>query len=103
MAPSSRRAIELTTAAVNDDITTALKIVAGLGGAAVAIWLGIILVKAARRGGGGMQALGAAMMMFGWGTMRDLSSNPVAEAKDGRAEKGTPSGDPLDRPPPEIH
>lgn len=43
-----------------------------------------------------MQALGAAMMMFGWGSMRDPSNNPVAEAKDGRAEKGSPSGDPLD-------
>jgi hypothetical protein len=81
---------------VNDDITTAVKVLAGLGATAFVIWLGVILTRAAKRGGGGMQALGAAMMMFGWGNMRDPGSNPVAEAKDGRAEKGSPSGDPLD-------
>jgi hypothetical protein len=81
---------------VNDDITTAVKILAGLGGAALLIWFCVLATKAAKRGGGGMQALGAAMMMFGWGNMRDPSNNPVAEAKDGRAEKGSPSGDPLD-------
>ena len=86
---------------MNDDITTAVKVLAWLGGTAFITWLGVILIKAAKRGGGGMQALGAAMMMFGWGNMRDPSNNPVAEAKDGRAEKGSPSGDPLDRPPPE--
>ena len=86
---------------MNDDITTAVKVLAWLGGTAFITWLGVILIKAAKRGGGGMQALGAAMMMFGWGNMRDPSNNPVAEAKDGRAEKGSPSGAPLDRPPPE--
>ena len=86
---------------MNDDITTAVKVLAWLGGTAFITWLGVILIMAAKRGGGGMQALGAAMMMFGWGNMRDPSNNPVAEAKDGRAEKGSPSGDPLDRPPPE--
>ena len=81
---------------MNDDITNAVKVLAGLGGAALVIWLGVVLTKAAKRGGGGMQALGAAMMMLGWGNMRDPSNNPVAEAKDGRAEKGSASGDPLD-------
>ena len=81
---------------MNDDITTAVKVLAGLGGAALVIWLGVVAIKAAKRGGGGMQALGAAMMMFGWGNMRDPGNNPVAEAKDGRAEKGSTSGDPLD-------
>jgi len=81
---------------VNDDIATAVKVLAALGGAAALIWIGVVVIKAAKRGGGGMQALGAAMMMFGWGNMRDPGNNPVAEAKDGRAEKGSPSGDPLD-------
>jgi len=81
---------------VNDDITTALKVLAAVGGLAVLIWLGVVMVKAARRGGGGMQALGAALMMFGWGNMRDPSDNPVAEAKDGRIRRGTYAGDPLD-------
>ena len=81
---------------MNDDITTAVYALAVMGGAAALIWLSIVMVKAAKRGGGGMQALGAAMMMFGWGNMRDPGNNPVAEAKDGRAEKGSTSGDPLD-------
>jgi hypothetical protein len=85
---------------VNDDITAAVKVLAGLGGTALLIWLGVVMTKAAKRGGGGMTALGAAMMMLGWGNMRDPSNNPVAEAKDGRAEKGSPSGDPLDPVPP---
>lgn len=81
---------------MNDDITIALKALAVGGGLAVLIWLGIVMVKAAKRGGGGMQALGAAMMMFGWGNMRDPRNDTVAEAKDGRVRKGNYSGDPFD-------
>lgn len=81
---------------MNDDIATAVKVLAAIGGAAFLIWLGVVIIKSAKRGGGGMQAIGAALMLFGWGNMRDPSNNPVAEAKDGRAEKGSPSGDPLD-------
>jgi hypothetical protein len=54
------------------------------------------MVKAAKRGGGGMQALGAAMMLFGFGSFRDPHNSTVAEAQDGRIRKGTHSGDPLD-------
>ena len=82
---------------MNDDITMAVKVLAVLGGASLLIWFGVVMVKAARKGGGGMQALGAALMMLGWGNMRDPGSNPVAEAQDGRIRKGTHSGDPLDR------
>jgi len=87
---------------VNDDITTAVKVLAGLGGTALLIWFCVVAIKAAKRGGGGMQALGAAMMMLGWGNMRDPSDNPVAEANEGRAEKGSPTGDPPRRSPPET-
>jgi hypothetical protein len=52
------------------------------------------LVRCARRGGKGMQAIGMAMMMFGWGSMRDPRNDTVAEAQDGRIRKGTQSGDP---------
>ena len=82
---------------MNDDITTALKVLAVLGGAAVLIWFGIIMVKAAKRGGGGMRGIGAALMMSGWATMRDPRNDTVAEAQDGRIRKGTHSGDPLDK------
>ena len=84
---------------MTDEITTALKVVAVLGGAAVLIWFGIIMVKAAKRGGGGMRGIGAALMMSGWATMRDPRNDTVAEAQDGRIRKGTHSSDPLDDEP----
>ena len=84
---------------MNDEITIALKVVAALGGAAVFIWIGIIMVKAAKRGGGGIRGIGAALMMSGWATMRDPRNDTVAEAQDGRIRKGTHSGDPLDDEP----
>jgi len=85
---------------LNDDITTAVQVLAGLGVASLFIWLGIVMVKAAKRGGGGMRGIGAALMMFGWGNMRDPRNDTVAEAQDGRIRKGTHTGDPLDRQPP---
>ena len=60
------------------------------------IWLLFALVRAAKRGGKRMQAVGAVFMMFGWGSMRDPRNDTVAEAKDGRIRKGTDSGPPLD-------
>ena len=86
---------------MNDDITTAVKVLALLGGATALSWFGVILMKAAKQGGGGMQALGAALMMLGWGNMRDSTRGTVAEAQDGRIRKGAHSGDPLDHDPPD--
>jgi hypothetical protein len=85
---------------VNDDVTNAVKVLAALGTIAFLIWIGIVMVKAARRGGGGMRGIGAALLMSGWATMRDQRNDTVAEAQDGRIRKGTHSGDPLDRDPP---
>jgi hypothetical protein len=59
-------------------------------------WLLIAVVRRARRGGKGVQALGAMLMMFGWGSMRDPRNDTVAEAQEGRIRKGTHSGDPPD-------
>jgi hypothetical protein len=42
----------------------------------------------------GIAMLDMAMMMFGWGHMRDPRNDTVAEAQDGRIRKGTHSGDP---------
>ena len=53
------------------------------------------MVKAAKRGGGGRRGIGAALMLFGWGNLRDPPNNTVAEAQDGRIRKGN-AGDPLD-------
>ena len=79
---------------MNDDITTALKILAWSGGLSALVWIGIVLVKAARKGGGGIRGIGAALLMSGWATMRDPRNDTVAEAQDGRIRKGTNSGDP---------
>jgi hypothetical protein len=87
---------------MNEDITTAVYVLAWMGGAAALIWLGAVMMKAAKRGGGGMRGIGAVMMLFGWGNMRDPRNDTVAEAQDGRIRKGTHSGDPLDREPPEA-
>jgi hypothetical protein len=82
---------------VDDDVTTAVKVLAAFAGAATLIWFGVVMVKAAKRGGGGMRGIGAALMMFGWGNMRDPRNDTVAEAQDGRIRKGTHTGDPLDK------
>ncbi len=58
------------------------------------IWGCVKAVQSAKRGGKGMRALGMAMMMSGWGSMRDPRNDTVAEAQDGRIRKGTNSGDP---------
>jgi hypothetical protein len=77
-----------------DDIHIAIR--AGLAAAAGAgfLWLLIALVRRARRGGKGVRAAGAMLMLFGWGNMRDPANNPVAEARDGRIRKGNEAGDP---------
>ena len=79
---------------MNDDITTALKVLAWLGGLSLLVGIGVIMVKAAKRGGGGIRGIGAALMMMGWASMRDPRNDTVAEAQDGRIRKGTESGDP---------
>ena len=73
----------------------------GAGAALAAFaWLLFAIVRNARRGGKGIHAIGAALMLFGWGNLRDPRNDTVAEAQDGRIRKGTHSGDPLDRDPP---
>jgi len=58
---------------------------------------GMLLVRRAKRGGKGMQAMGASLMMLlSWGVMRDPANNTVAEAQDGRLRRGTEAGDPPD-------
>ena len=74
----------------------AFRILAIGGGLVALTWLGSVLVRVAKRGGGGMQALGAAMMMFGWGNMRDPANNPVKEAQEGQPRRGATGADPLD-------
>ena len=86
---------------MNDDITVAVKVLAWLGGLSVLIGFGLVMVTAARPGGGGARALGAGLMMlFGWATIRDPRNDTVAEVQHARIRKGNRSGDPLDSPDP---
>ena len=62
----------------------------------VLAWVLYALVRGAKRGGRRVRAMGAAMLMSGWGHMRDPRNDTVAEAKEGRIRRGTYSGDPLD-------
>ncbi|HEX5160385.1 MAG TPA: hypothetical protein VFV88_01595 [Steroidobacteraceae bacterium] len=78
---------------MNDDITTAVKVLGALAAAAMLTWLAVVMVKAAKRGGG-MRGVGAMLLLSGWAHLRDPANNPVAEASEGRARKGTESGDP---------
>jgi len=56
-------------------------------------WLFWLAMRKARQGKG-FPAVGAAMMLFGWGHLRDPRDDPVAEANEGPARKGETSGDP---------
>jgi len=67
---------------VNEDITTAMKVLAVLGGTTALVWIGIVMVKAAKRGGGGRQGV--------------IAAPPVAEAQDSRIRSTAHSGGPLD-------
>ena len=74
----------------------ALGVLLTWGGIAALAWGLYALVRSARRGGKGMRAFGAAMMLFGWGHMRDPRNDTVAEANEGQARKGETAGDPPD-------
>ena len=78
------------------DLATALRVLLVCAALIGLAWLLFAIVRSVRRGGKGMQALGATMMMFGWGHMRDPQNDTVAEAKDGRIRRDEYSGDPLD-------
>ena len=53
-----------------------------------------LVLQAAERPVGGMRGVGAMLLLSGWAHLRDPADNPVAEASEGRARKGTESGDP---------
>ena len=74
-------------------VSTALRLIITLTSLIAMCALGVWLVRRAKRGGG-TGALGAAMLMFSWGHMRDPGNDPVAEAQDGRIRKGESTGDP---------
>ena len=72
-----------------------LEVSAVVGAATLLVRVCARMMGAAKRGGRGVRAIGAVVMLFGWGNMRDPRNDTVAEAQDGRIRKGTHSGDPL--------
>ena len=78
------------------DSATVLRAVVAVTAFAAFIWVLVALVRHAKKGGKGVQAVGAMLMLFGWGNLRDPRNDTVAEAQEGRIRKGTHSGDPLD-------
>jgi hypothetical protein len=76
------------------DMHVAIRVLVALGGFAALVWLLVHLVRSARRGGKGMRAAGAMLMLFGWGNLRDPRNDSVAEAQEGRKSRGEESGDP---------
>jgi hypothetical protein len=77
-----------------DAVTLALRIILITLACSAFILLLIALVRAARNPGKAMRSFGAALMLFGWGNLRDPRNDTVAEAQDGRIRRGDESGDP---------
>lgn len=82
------------------DLATALRVLLVCAALIGLAWLLFAIVRSVRRsaarGGKGLHAIGAALMMFGWGHMRDPRNDTVAEARDGRIRRDEYSGDPID-------
>ena len=76
-----------------DPPESALGILLTWSGIAALAWFLVALVRYARRGGKGVRAFGAAMMLFGWGHMRDPRNDTVAEANEGRLRRGSDASD----------
>ena len=60
----------------------------------IVVWLFVALLRRARKPGKTFHAIGAALMLFGWGNLRDPRNDTVAEAQDGRFRGSNESGDP---------
>ena len=78
------------------DFQAGLRVLAIAAAFGAFFWLLVALVRHAKRGGRKYRAIGATLMLFGWGNLRDPRNDTVAEAQDGRIRKGTDTGDPLD-------
>ena len=77
-----------------DAVTIALRIIGITLACSAFVLLLIGLVRAARNPSKAMRSFGAALMLVGWGNLRDPRNDTVAEAQDGRLRRGDESGDP---------
>jgi hypothetical protein len=83
---------------MHEDIARALGILAAAALVLSVGWLGWVLLRAARGGRKGMRGFGAALMLFGWGHMRDPRNDTVAEASEGQTRRGSAAADDGDDP-----
>jgi hypothetical protein len=77
-----------------DAVTVALRIILITIACSAFVLALIALVRAARNPGKAFKSVGAALMLFGWGNLRDPRNDTVAEAQDGRIRRSDESGDP---------
>lgn len=78
------------------DAANALRALAIGLGVVASIGVGVALIRAAKRGGPGVQMLGAMMMLaFSWATIRDPYKDAIKEVRDDR-RRGEAGGDPPD-------
>ena len=80
-------------------VTTVWHVLLVFAALAALVWVLVALVKGARRGGKRRHAVGAMLMLFSWGNMRDPGNDTVAEAQDGRIRRDEESGDPPSKEP----
>jgi hypothetical protein len=78
---------------MSGDLATVLRILGIACALALLVWFGVSLIRGAKRGKG-FHAVGAALMLFGWGNLRDPRNDTVAEANEGQPRRGENSGDP---------
>lgn len=79
-----------------DPFGVALRVLLAAVAFVVFVWALVAIVRNAKRGGKSYRAIGATLMLFGWGNLRDPRNDTVAEAQDGRIRTGTDTSDPLD-------
>lgn len=80
-----------------DAVTIALRMILITIVCSAFVLLLIVLVRTARNPSKAMRSFGAALMLFGWGNLRDPRNDTVAEAQDGRIRGSAESGDPPTR------
>ena len=85
---------------MSDGVASALGALAACLFVGLVAWLAWLAVRKVKRGKS-FQAAGAALMLFGWGNLRDPRNDTVAEANEGRLRRDEAAGDPPD--PPEAH
>jgi hypothetical protein len=87
---------------MSQEVTDVLRVLGVAAGLGLLLWLGVKLVRGAKRGKG-LPAAGALLMLFGWGNLRDPRNDTVAEANEGQPDRGESTGDPVRRNRSPIH